>query len=74
MSRRSVARVFLFVMASLAILPQMTLAQSGIAGVGKDATGAILPGVTMGKDSNLRVLSVHCGYYVVMRKAVARTQ
>ena len=55
MRRRSVAQVFLFVMASLAILPRLALAQSGIAGVVKDVTGAILPGVTVEAASEVLI-------------------
>ena len=55
MRRRSVARVFLFAMASLVILPRMALAQSGIAGVVKDVTGAILPGVTVEATSDVLI-------------------
>jgi Carboxypeptidase regulatory-like domain len=55
MRRRSAPRVFLLVMASLAILPRMALAQSGIAGVVKDVTGAILPGVTVEATSDVLI-------------------
>jgi hypothetical protein len=44
---RRIWHVFLLVLAFSAILPAVTLAQSGIAGVVKDATGAVLPGVTV---------------------------
>ena len=43
-------RIFVFVLiaiGALVVLPQRALAQSAIAGVVKDATGAVLPGVTV---------------------------
>ena len=45
--RASVLRVGLAVFVVLTLLPALASAQSGIAGVVKDATGAVLPGVTV---------------------------
>ena len=45
--RATVLRVGLAVVVVLTLLPALASAQSGIAGVVKDATGAVLPGVTV---------------------------
>ena len=39
------------VLALLALVPAVSFAQSGIAGVGKDTSGAVLPGVTVEASS-----------------------
>src|SRR3954469_20179388 len=52
MRRGLLARVFVLVLASLAMLPCAVFAQSGIAGVVKDATGGVLPGVTVEASSD----------------------
>ena len=45
-TRRSLTRI-LIVVASLGLLPSAAWAQSAIAGVVKDTTGAVMPGVTV---------------------------
>jgi hypothetical protein len=54
MTRRRLARLVL-ALASLAFAPTATFAQSAIAGAVKDATGAVLPGVTVEASSDVLI-------------------
>ena len=54
MIRAGLARAFLAAMA-VALLPALAMAQSGIAGVVKDTTGAALPGVTVEATSDVLI-------------------
>ncbi len=47
MVRRQVAWVSGFVVLLAVLVPQVVLAQSGIAGTVRDTSGAVLPGVTV---------------------------
>ena len=54
MARRILFRVFVAVM-SLIALPAAARAQSAIAGVVKDTSGAVLPGVTVEASSDVLI-------------------
>ncbi len=55
MMRLGLARVFLVAVLSAAMLPASAMAQSGIAGQIKDATGGALPGVTVEASSDVLI-------------------
>src|SRR6266446_4472126 len=56
--QRALVRVGLLAVALLAFMPTGAHAQSGIAGVVKDATGAVLPGVTVEAASDVLIEKV----------------
>src|SRR5262245_51310680 len=49
--KQHVLRILLLALGCVAVAPAMTFAQSTIAGVVKDASGAVLPGVTVEASS-----------------------
>ena len=51
MAEKKTVRVSLVALACLMLIPAAAFAQSGIAGVVKDTTGAVLPGVTVEASS-----------------------
>jgi hypothetical protein len=81
MSRRHIARMSMVALAFLVLMPGTLVAQSGIAGVVKDTSGAVLPGVSVeaaspvliekvrsvvtDSDGSYRILDLRPGVYSV---------